>query len=85
MAFCMVFALTGAVAADDGDEIAVLQGQVHVIQRHTLIHGAAVEGLSDVTHSQHDGSLLFFDTGSGTDLIADKGWSSITDWTFTGH
>ena len=33
-------ALSGAVAADDGDEIPVPQRQAQVVQRHALVHGA---------------------------------------------
>ena len=61
-------ALSGAVAADDGDEIPVPQRQAQVVQRHALVHGAAVEGLGDVIHFQHGRCLLSY-CGNGLSVV----------------
>ena len=42
-----------AVAADDGDKIAVIQGEGEPIQRYFLIDGAGVEGFVDILKLQH--------------------------------
>ena len=46
-------ALAGAVAADDRNEIALVQGQVHTGQRHLAHDGAGVEGFPQVFEDEH--------------------------------
>src|SRR5699024_12284513 len=42
-----------AVAADDGDKVAVFYGDTHALQRLFLIDGADVEDLDDVFQFKH--------------------------------
>ena len=44
---------TCAVAADYSDEIAVVEGQVHSVQRVLLVYGAGVEGLMYIFYDKH--------------------------------
>ena len=44
---------TRAVAADDGTEIPVLQGQIQPLQRLLFVDGAGVEGFVDILDFQH--------------------------------
>ena len=44
---------SGAVSADDGDEIAVAQMQIEIDQRLFLVDGAGVEGFADVVDIKH--------------------------------
>ncbi len=42
------------IAADDGDEVAVVQGQIQVIQRHfCVLDCAGIEGLADIDKFKH--------------------------------
>ena len=45
--------LARAVAADDGHEVAVLQVEVHAVERDLLIDGLGVESLADVDQVKH--------------------------------
>ena len=52
-------AFARAVAADDGDEIPIVQRERQVVQRDLFIHGAAVENLCYMAHFKHDSYLLW--------------------------
>ena len=52
-------ALARAVAADDGDEIALVHGQIQTVQRHLLVHRSGVEGLADIFQLQHRHTSFF--------------------------
>ena len=60
-------ALAGAVAADDRDEIALVQGQVHTGQRHLAHDRTGVEGFAEVLQDQHFGIShgVFLPSASG--------------------
>jgi hypothetical protein len=45
--------LARAVAADDGDEVPLVQVERHPIQGGFFVHGAGVEGLIDIFHVKH--------------------------------
>ena len=45
--------LARAVAADDGDKIALVQLQVQAVQGRFLVHGACVEGLGNILDLKH--------------------------------
>ena len=51
-------ALPGAVAADDGDEVPVVEGEGQIVEGDLLIHGTGIEDLGHMAHFKHDGSLL---------------------------
>ena len=51
-------ALSGAVAADDGDEVPVVEGEGQIVEGDLLIHGTGIEDLGHMAHFKHDGSLL---------------------------
>ena len=65
-----------AVAADDGDEIPVVQGQVQAVQSRFGIHRAGIKGLADVFDLKHSGHLP---------SLSSHGYcSSNREWTGTG-
>ena len=45
--------LACAVAADDGDEVALIQLQVQAVQGRLLVDGACVEGLGNILYLKH--------------------------------
>ena len=51
-------ALAGAVAADDGDEVPVLHGEIHAVQGALFVHRAGVESLIDPFDLKHASHLL---------------------------
>ena len=51
-------AFSGAVAADDGDEVAVFHGQIHTVESMFFIHRSGVEGFVDLFHFKHGSPLL---------------------------
>ena len=68
--------LTRAVAADDGDEVPVVEGQVQVVQRGLGVDRAGIEGLADVDEFKHFSHLpQRWPLSSGRHFPSNRGWT----------
>ena len=65
--------LARAVAADDGDEIAVVESQVQIVQRGLCVDGAGVKGLAHIDEFKH-GVFPPFLPCRGTSCPSSTGW-----------
>ena len=70
--------LARAVAADDGDEVAVVQRQTQAVQRGLGVDGAGVEGLIKFLEFKHGHCLRSLRSGAapcgGTSCSSSRGW-----------
>ena len=70
--------LARAVAADDGDEVAVVQRQTQAVQRGLGVDGAGVEGLIKFLEFKHGRCLRSLRSGAapcgGTSCSSSRGW-----------
>jgi len=70
--------LARAVAADDGDEVAVVQRQTQAVQRGLGVDGARVEGLIKFLEFKHGRCLRSLRSGAapcgGTSCSSSRGW-----------